>query len=271
MPACGLEFADPLRQPGGRWYAELYGRARRVYRERWEFGRVAGEIEPGERLLELGCGEGRFLALAANRGARAVGVDPNPDALRVARREGHTIYASLEEVRVEFDWVCMFHTLEHLPDPRGALARALSRSRAGGRVAISVPSRRFYIEFIWGESPLSWPPHHMTSWSERSMRALMASLGLVEERLVVEPLPRPLFDRRYTEQLLGGGSLAPLIDIPRAKGLLTRLAMAAWKRRFEQAATGLTGKSMLAIYRCTHADSLAYQRRILIHCRPTAG
>lgn len=248
--SCGLEFADPMRQPGGRWYAQVYGRyCPNSYHERWEFEVVAAQVEAGQRLLELGSGDGRFLRRAGQRGARAMGVDLNPDALQAARAKGLTVFDDLAEVSGEFDWVCMFHTLEHLSDPRRAVVQALVRCREGGRLAISVPSRRSYIEFIWGESVLSLPPHHMTNWSESSMRRFLGSLGLVEECLEFEPLPRRLFRRRYAEELARRGPLSPLMVLPRGKALVTRLAMVCLRKRIETAAGGLSGKSMLAIYR----------------------
>lgn len=247
--SCGLEFADPLRQPGGRWYAEIYGRYRpNAYPDRWEFEEVATWVEAGQTLLELGCGDGRFLARVRERGAEGVGVDPNPEALSAARRLGLTVHETLEEVRGAFDWVCMFHTLEHLPDPRAAVTAARSRCAENGRLAVSVPSPFSYVKFIWGPSVLSMPPHHMTTWSERSMRGLLCAAGLVEERLVFEPLPRELFRRRYAEKLVGRGPLSPILASPRGKGLAVRLARVLLRRRLEAAARGLTGRSMLAIY-----------------------
>jgi ubiquinone/menaquinone biosynthesis C-methylase UbiE len=43
------------------------------------------EVGPGDRVVDVGCGPGRFLREAAERGAGAVGVDPSPQMRRVAR------------------------------------------------------------------------------------------------------------------------------------------------------------------------------------------
>ena len=42
-------------------------------------------VQPGERLLDLGCGTGNAALLAAGPGVRAIGVDPSPRLLEVAR------------------------------------------------------------------------------------------------------------------------------------------------------------------------------------------
>lgn len=42
-------------------------------------------LEPGETLLDIGCGDGAILAEAARRGARAIGVDRSAQLVRLAR------------------------------------------------------------------------------------------------------------------------------------------------------------------------------------------
>ncbi len=43
---------------------------------------------PGERVLDLGCGDGRLSAVLAARGARVVGIDLSPDMVAAARARG---------------------------------------------------------------------------------------------------------------------------------------------------------------------------------------
>jgi SAM-dependent methyltransferase len=50
-------------------------------------------IRPGERLLDLGCGDGRIAIAAARRGAQALGVDI--DSARIAEAEAATRAAGL--------------------------------------------------------------------------------------------------------------------------------------------------------------------------------
>lgn len=49
---------------------------------------------PGDRLIDLGCGDGRICVAAARRGARALGVDI--DAARIAEAEAATRAAGVE-------------------------------------------------------------------------------------------------------------------------------------------------------------------------------
>ena len=54
----------------------------------WERRRalLLGELQPGERVLDLGCGAGRFVAALRQAGADAIGVDLAEGALERARR-----------------------------------------------------------------------------------------------------------------------------------------------------------------------------------------
>ena len=48
------------------------------------YGAVAGQLQAG-RVLDLGCGTGTLARLLARHGREVVGIDPDPDMLRVAR------------------------------------------------------------------------------------------------------------------------------------------------------------------------------------------
>ncbi len=47
---------------------------------------VIGDVR-GQRVLDLGCGTGRYCVLLARRGAELVGVDPSEEMLERARRK----------------------------------------------------------------------------------------------------------------------------------------------------------------------------------------
>jgi ubiquinone/menaquinone biosynthesis C-methylase UbiE len=43
------------------------------------------QVAPGDRVLDVGCGPGAAVRVAAHRGAKATGIDPSPVALTLAR------------------------------------------------------------------------------------------------------------------------------------------------------------------------------------------
>ncbi len=121
------------------------------FRERLLPGRqelYAGlEIQPGDRLVELGAGTGRNLAWLGERVAalgRADLVDLCGPLLAQARRrwQGHANVACHRadactwQPETPADIVVFAYSLTMIPDWRGALANALAMLRPGGRLAV---------------------------------------------------------------------------------------------------------------------------------------
>lgn len=100
---------------------------------------------PGERLLDVGCGTGAFLALLgrSGSGAGAVGVDPSTAMLThaVRSRRGYRLAAGGAEAlpfkASTFDAVVSTSALHFVPAPHAALAEMARVVRPGGRVVIT--------------------------------------------------------------------------------------------------------------------------------------
>jgi SAM-dependent methyltransferase len=111
--------------------------------------------QPGDRVLDLGCGGGRHAFEFFRRGAHVVALDRSaPDLAEVrdmfAAMAGEAAAdASGTVVRADalrlpfpdgvFDIVVLAEVLEHIPDDHGAIAEAARVLRPGGTLAITVP------------------------------------------------------------------------------------------------------------------------------------
>jgi SAM-dependent methyltransferase len=115
----------------------------------WERRRalLLGEARAGERVLDLGCGAGRFVAALGGAGAHAVGVELAEGALERARRnvpeaELHLLGPDgaipLEDGSVDLVWCS--EVVEHVPDTAGLLSEARRVLRTGGRLLVTTPS-----------------------------------------------------------------------------------------------------------------------------------
>ena len=106
---------------------------------------VIGDVR-GQRVLDLGCGTGRYCVLLARRGAELVGVDPSEEMLERARRKITAAYPfELQQGTADkvgcpggtFDLIVSALTLGHLPELGSALGEAARLLTEGGRLVIS--------------------------------------------------------------------------------------------------------------------------------------
>jgi len=106
---------------------------------------LIGDVQ-GQRVLDLGCGTGRYCALLSKRGAAVVGLDPSLGMLEQARRKVTPFQhfelhqGTIEEMgfpQEHFDLVLSALTLNHLPDLESPLREAARVLKSGGRMIIS--------------------------------------------------------------------------------------------------------------------------------------
>lgn len=96
----------------------------------------------GERILDLGCGDGRLSVILAQRGAEVVAVDSSPAMVNAARARGVEAHLldgqQLDEGLGRFDAVFSNAALHWMPEADAVLA---------GVVRVLVPGGRFVAEF----------------------------------------------------------------------------------------------------------------------------
>lgn len=122
----------------------------------------------GKRVLEYGCGQGRFAVLLAKRGARVTSIDLGPDLVeltkRVARLNGVTgeyIVGDITETHVpaeSFDVVVGDSILHHLTVKGAslAIAEAYRALRPGGRAFFLEPvENSATFEFLQNLIPIT--------------------------------------------------------------------------------------------------------------------
>jgi SAM-dependent methyltransferase len=188
---CGLGFFDPMLEGDEAFYLDLYrgGDFHRVLAApglaRAEFKRVAEMVRPGERVLDVGSGEGGLARHLPH--ATYVGLDPNFSAAALGPEvRNETVAAHAASNPERYDAVCAFHVIEHVSNPLG-FARDLNNClKPGGRLFIAVPGWPSVITEI-PNFVFNAPPHHLSWWNEGALRVLADRLDLVVE--AVEAVP----------------------------------------------------------------------------------
>jgi 2-polyprenyl-3-methyl-5-hydroxy-6-metoxy-1,4-benzoquinol methylase len=183
--ACGLEMAIPPVV----WSSAAYPRDQ-SYPVRWEFVRGVDDLGDAPKdVLEIGCGEGHFLAMAARRGHRAVGIDFSDTAVAKARARGLRAFCGgFDELTrhlgpgARFDAVALFQVIEHLANPDEVLSALAAWTRPGATLLVSCPGPRRFTRLIReqqaGERDFwDYPPHHVLRWTTSALHAVVARHG----------------------------------------------------------------------------------------------
>jgi len=182
--------AGPRGHPARKraFVSELLGRS--------DYAIIGDIVEPGTKVLDLGCGEGELLEwLAQNKGVEARGVEISGAKVQRAISRGVSVYqGDIDQGLADypdqaFDYVILSQTLQETHHPRKVLREML---RVGRRVIVAFPNfghwrvrlsmlvsggapRTKLFPYEWYESPNI---HFLTVYDFEALAAL--------ERLVVE-------------------------------------------------------------------------------------
>ncbi len=188
---CGLMFFDPPMAGDGEFYRELYtdfgadGPWSEASAPRLDHARAAALVEPRDRVLDIGCGAAAFAHQV--RHAVYVGLDDNyPAAGATADIRNESLAAHAAAHAGEYDAVCAFHVLEHVPDPARFAAELERCVKPGGYLVLAVPKFPSPINDI-PNFVFNAPPHHLTWWNEQALRTLAEGAGFEVQSL--EGLP----------------------------------------------------------------------------------
>ncbi len=111
---------------------------------------AAGRIQPGQKVVDVGCGPGKYTVGLASRGFDATGLDLTPglvETLREVAPEVTAVEGDLLDPPAElvgaFDAVTGFFMLHHLDDIDAAFVGAAKLAKPGGRVVFIEPNAYF--------------------------------------------------------------------------------------------------------------------------------
>ncbi len=142
------------------------------------------------RLLDVGSGDGELIARMRSLGWDVRGLEPDPEAARVARevRGLEVTVGALETADLPeagWDAVTANHVLEHVLDPVAMLRQCARALRPGGTVVVTTPNAVGLGQRRFGPAWLHWdPPRHIHCFGPRSLRGCAERAGLRVERLL---------------------------------------------------------------------------------------
>jgi SAM-dependent methyltransferase len=180
---------------------------------------------PGERLLELGCGEGANLHHLREGGAARFGVDFSLDKARFAQQATAARTVAADAARLPFadgafDALLIRDLLHHVPAPEAVLAEARRVLKPGGRLMLVEPNRASPLILL--QAALVPAERGVLRSTATRLGALIGAAGLRVVRQGVEhPFP---VERVLLHPALGAPALARSPHVARALDALERLA-----------------------------------------------
>lgn len=149
----------------------------------------------GGRLLDVGCGNGRFLAGMRTLGWQVQGVEFSEDGVRACRKAQlpvhHGDLASARFDEGSFDVVTVRHVIEHIPDPLPFVAELARVLKPGGLLVIETPNSaalgQSWFTMNWYANDV---PRHLVMFAPATLDRLLGKEGLVQARLRLETTPK---------------------------------------------------------------------------------
>lgn len=144
---CGLVYSDPIME--SIKISHLYNQSFFTYQNRVKdltltYGCYLKQLEnfkvKKNKLLEVGCGNGFFLAEAKKQGYQSVwGVEPSQDAIEQAPEKlqsfiRHSIFKPKLFPKNSFDVICFFQTFDHISQPNQFLTACYDYLKPGGLI-----------------------------------------------------------------------------------------------------------------------------------------
>lgn len=124
----------------------------------------------GQSLLDIGCGQGKYLRLLAKDCASITGVDANPDQVTALRLEGFDVFTPKELPAMKYDLLLMSHVVEHMA--AGELVQFMNHYlpmlNEGGKLILitPLPGLRFWHDYT-----------HVRPYTPQSIGMMFGILG----------------------------------------------------------------------------------------------
>ena len=151
---------------------------------------LLANVGAGERVLDVGCAEGRFAAELAGAGADVVGVDVAEEPLRRARARHRELDLRLVDEDgpwdlqdASFDAVWAGEVIEHVADTAVWLSQVRRVLRSGGRLLLSTPDHGPLLRLRLACSARAFAAHfdprgeHLRFYVRATLVALLEDFG----------------------------------------------------------------------------------------------
>jgi 2-polyprenyl-6-hydroxyphenyl methylase/3-demethylubiquinone-9 3-methyltransferase len=155
---------------------------------------LLSSVPPGSKVLDLGCGNGSFLSLFADRGWQRFGTDFSPSGIEIARKTYPDVHffladaeSAIEEIREHVgyaDAIIATEVIEHLYAPRAFLQTAYAVLKPGGLLVLTTPYHGYLKNLMLAATnsldahfTALWDHGHIKFWSRKTLTSVTTEAG----------------------------------------------------------------------------------------------
>lgn len=147
----------------------------------------------GQKLLDVGCASGYFLAAARRYGFDVEGVERSLWAAEEAKKQFDVpvTVGDVDDLKGReswFDVVTMWHSLEHTKDPVSTLRSVSRLLRDGGILVVELPNYQSVDAKGYGAEWTGWSvPYHFWHFTPSALTQLLRQLGFEIKVIEIHP------------------------------------------------------------------------------------
>jgi SAM-dependent methyltransferase len=209
-PNCGLVFLSSTDHVDDKFYetSKMHDTNKSVDIETWvkdtafdderRFNAYA-EMIKNKDILDFGCGAGGFLLRARKTARQVYGIELEKRIQPYFIANNLVVHQNITNFQCTFDYIFLFHVLEHIKDPVTLLELLKQKLRSTGRLIIEVPNADDALLTLYRNKAFShftyWSPH-LYLYNATTLQMLAKKSGLCIEAIQQEqryPLSNHLY------------------------------------------------------------------------------
>lgn len=145
-------------------------------------------IIENKTVLDFGCGSGGFLVQASTVASCVWGVEPEIRMQKFLQSKGVKVFSSVDELAKDdkFDYITLFHVLEHIPDPISLLKKLRLHLNREGVLVVEVPSADDALLTLYENkefSEFTYWSCHLFLYTPSTLKTLTMKAGYVVDEV----------------------------------------------------------------------------------------
>lgn len=208
--SCGFVFAAPIPTLEElQTYYQNYPRDHEVSPITLKrYAELLEEFEPfrkTNRIIDVGCGDGHFLAVAKTKGWEVFGTEYTAEAVAVCEKKGIKMHTgALNRANYEsesFDVITSFEVIEHINNPHEEIANFNAILRKKGLVYVTTPNFNSVSRNLLKEK---WTiveyPEHLSYYTPKTIRQVFENEGFGKLKILTTGISIGRYQHHYESQ-----------------------------------------------------------------------